>query len=155
MRIRRDISSIPFRSAADTWACIVALVTADGSVDIEQLKAAGGTIASVITDEIPAEHPFILEGCGAQLRIYCRYAADAIQEGGEVDALTWNPTAGDWMLHVPCDTENIGWIRKSLAKTAPRIKAFDTAEAKRAGGAEQSSSSLDGEIVVDWGAPKD
>ena len=40
MRIRRDIASIPVRSANETWSAIVALVTGDGSVDREQLAAA-------------------------------------------------------------------------------------------------------------------
>src|SRR5947209_7574996 len=98
MRVRRDINSIPSRSASETWDCFRALVTAAGSVDTEQLSAAGAAIASIITDEIPADHPFILEGCGPQLRVYCRYGPDAIQDGGQIDPLNWNPTARDWTL---------------------------------------------------------
>jgi len=33
MKIRRDVASIPLRSAAETWRAIVDLVTGDGSVD--------------------------------------------------------------------------------------------------------------------------
>ena len=76
--------------------------------------------------------PIVLEGVGAQLRIYCRYGMKAIEEGSAVDALTWNPTAGDWTMHVPCDAENIAWVRPSLAKTSPRIKVFDVADDERA-----------------------
>ena len=64
--------------------------------------------------------------------IYCRYGMKAVEEGGEVDALAWNPTAGDWTMHVPCDAENIDWVRDALAGTSPRIKVFDVAEAERA-----------------------
>src|SRR4051812_29315215 len=56
MRIRRDISSIPERSASETWDRIVDLVTGLGSKDIQQLKAAGGVMGSIITDE-PSGHP--------------------------------------------------------------------------------------------------
>ena len=56
----------------------------------------------------------------------------AVEEGSKVDPLTWNPTAGDWTMHVPCDAENIDWVKESLAKTSPRIKVFDVEEADRA-----------------------
>lgn len=151
MRVRRDVSSIPFRSASETWRRIIDLVTGAGSKDVEQLKSAAGVMGSIITDEHPASRAIILAGIGAQLRIYCRYGMKAVEEGGAVDALTWNPTAGDWTMHVPCDAENIDWVKQWLAETSPRIKVFDIAEADRAeeeekGVAAQSS----GGLVVDW-----
>lgn len=42
MRVRRDVSSIPFRSARETWQRIIDLVTGPGSKDVEQLKSATG-----------------------------------------------------------------------------------------------------------------
>ena len=80
-------------------------------------------IASIITDELPAERPFLLEGCGPQLRICCLYGAKAIEAGSDIDALSWNPTDGDWTMHVPCDGANLDWVRKALIKTSPRIIA--------------------------------
>jgi len=149
MRIRRDISSIPLRSASETWQRIVTLITGSGSKDVAQLTGAAGIIASIITDEHPATRAIIVEGVGAQLRIYCRYGMAAIEEGGEVDSLTWNPTAGDWTMHVPCDEENLDWVKKSLAKVASRIKVFDVAEAEWA--EEEGSSAAQGEgIHIDW-----
>ena len=151
MKVRRDISSIPHRSANETWQRIVDLVTRDGSKDAQQLKAAAGVMGSIITDEHPASRPIILEGVGPQLRLYCRYGMSAIEAGSAVDALTWNPTAGDWMMHVPCDAENIGWLKASLAVTAPRIKVFDVAEADRAEEEEGQAAARAGtEIAVDW-----
>jgi hypothetical protein len=153
MRIRRDINSIPVRSAAETWDVIMGLVTGSGSIDVEQLRKAGSTIGSVITDELPAERPFILEGCGPQLRIYCRFASKAMEGDDAVDPLTWNPTAGDWTLHVPCDAENLSWVQSALKASAPRIKVFDIAEADRFeedAAAKPSSKHTAGEIVVDW-----
>jgi len=132
MRIRRNISSIPLRSASETWDRIVELVSGPGARYLGQLKAAGGVIASIIADEVPAERPLLLEGVGAQLRVYCRYGAEAIQEGADVDPLIWTPTAGEWILHVPCDAENIAWVKAALAKTSPRIKAYNIAAADRA-----------------------
>lgn len=149
MRIRRDISSIPERSASETWDRIVDLVIGNGSTDVHQLKAAAGVMGSIITDEHPAVRPILLEGVGPQLRIYCEYGMDAIETGSKVDALNWNPTDGDWTMHVPCDSENIDWVRKSLAASSPRIKVFDVTEEERAQD-ETTKSVAESAIVVDW-----
>jgi len=149
MRIRRDISAIPERSASETWQRIIDLVTGNGSKDVQQLKAAAGVMGSIITAEHPAARPIILEGVGPQLRIYCRYRMDAIEQGSGVDALNWNPTEGDWTMHVPCDPENIDWVKKSLATSSPRIKVFDVTEEERAED-ETAKGAAQSAIVVDW-----
>jgi hypothetical protein len=150
MRVRRDISSIPVRSASETWQCIIGLVTGSGSKDVEQLKRAAGVMGSIITDEHPARRAIMLEGVGAQLRIYLRYGMKALEEGAKVDSVTWNPTEGDWTMHVPCDEENIAWVKKSLSG-CPRIKVFDVAEEDRAEDEESVFvGKAEGSIVVDW-----
>jgi hypothetical protein len=151
MRIRRDISSIPFQSAGDTWQRIIELVTGPDSKDVLQLKSAAGAMGSLITDEFPSKRAIMLEGVGPQLRIYCRFGMKAVEEGAKVDALTWNPTAGDWTMHVPCDADNMKWVRDSLAKTSARIKVFDVDEADRA--EEEASSEAaksSNALAVDW-----
>jgi hypothetical protein len=150
MKVRRDISSIPLRSANETWQRIIELVTGKGSKDVQQLKGASGVMGSIITDEHPASRAIMIEGVGAQLRVYCRYGMKAVEEGVKVDSLTWNPTAGDWTMHVPCDAENIGWIRESLSKTSPRIKVFDVAETDRAEDEEAGAAAKGNVVVVDW-----
>lgn len=151
MRIRRDVSSVPFRSASDTWECIIELITGKDSKDVPQLKGAAGVLGSIITDEHPAARPILLEGVGPQLRIYCRYGMKAVEEGDKVDSLTWNPTAGEWTMHVPCDKENIAWVKQSLSETSPRITIFDVAAADRAeeGEPDSTAKSRSG-LVVDW-----
>jgi hypothetical protein len=93
----------------------------------------------------------MIEGVGPQLRIYCRYGMKAVEEGGAVDSLSWNPTAGDWTMHVPCDAENIEWVKSSLSKTSARIKVFDVSTSDRA---EEEGSEVaakaGGDLVVDW-----
>jgi hypothetical protein len=151
MRVRRDISSIPHRSASETWQRILDLVTGPDSRDVWQLKDAAGIMGSIITDEHPSSRPILLEGVGAQLRIYCRYGMKAVEEGSTVDPLTWNPTAGDWTMHVPCDSDNIAWVTASLAKTSVRIKVFDVADEERAEDEEpRAAAKAGGAIVVDW-----
>ena len=151
MRVRRYISSIPQRSAQQSWQQIIALVTGPDSKDQDQLTSASGVMASIIADEHPAVAPIILEGVGAQLRIYCRYGMKAIEDGDAVDALNWNPTAGEWAMHVPCDSENLAWVATALSKTSPRIKPFDLAKGRDEEGAETETTSKR-TFVIDWNA---
>jgi hypothetical protein len=151
MRVRRDVSSIPHRSAGETWQRIIDLSTGRGSKDVQQLEDAAGVMGSIITDEHPASRAIMIEGVGPQLRIYCRYGMKAVEEGSKVDSLTWNPTAGDWTMHIPCDAENIDWVKESLAKTSPRIKVFDVEETDRADEDRQEpAAKSDRNLVVDW-----
>ena len=151
MRVRRDISSIPFQSGSETWQRIIDLVTGPGSIDVRQLKEATGVIGSIIADEHPAVRAILFEGVGPQLRIYCRYGMNAIDAGGEVDALTWNPTGGDWSMHVPCDAENIDWVRAALSKISPRMKVFDVNTSDRAGeDTDREEKGATDELAVDW-----
>jgi hypothetical protein len=118
---------------------------------VQQLRAAAGVMGSIITDEHPANSAILIEGVGPQLRIYCRYGMTALDEGSAVDPLTWNPTAGDWTMHVPCDEENLGWVKASLAKTSPRIRVFDVAQSDRAeDGREEATARVGDELFVDW-----
>jgi len=150
MRVRRDISSIPLRSASDTWQGVIDLVTGPGSKDVEQLRRAAGVMGSIITDEHPARRAIMFEGAGPQLRIYLRYGMKALEKGAKIDALTWNPTDNDWTMHVPCDAENIEWVKTSLT-ACTRIKVFDVAETDRAEDEEEDSvARAAGGIVVDW-----
>jgi hypothetical protein len=149
MRIRRDLASVPLRTASETWNQLVELVTGVSSQDVNQLRAAAGTMGSIITDEHPKDRPIIFEGVGPQLRIYLLYGEDAVSAGEEVDSLTWAPTAGNWTLHVPCDAENLEWVRRSLGRTSPRIKAYDSAGAAwRDDGAPTTKKSSG--FQIDW-----
>jgi hypothetical protein len=151
MRVRRDVSSIPYQSAGETWQRIIDLVTGRDSKDVQQLRNAAGVMGSIITDEHPAACAIMIDGVGPQLRIYCRYGMKAVEEGGAVDSLSWNPTAGDWTMHVPCDAENIDWVKSSLSKTSARIKVFDVSETDRAEEEEGDVTAKGGGgIVVDW-----
>ena len=150
MRVRRDVSAIPVRSAGETWETIINLVSELDSRDIHQLRNAAGVMGSIITDEHPAIRAIMIEGVGPQLRIYCRYGMKAVEAGEAVDSLTWNPTAGDWTMHVPCDAENIEWVKESLSKSSPRVKVFDVAEAERVEEEEDGVAAKGSRVVVDW-----
>ena len=121
MKIRRDIAAIPQRSAAETWARYITLVTGTDSVDAKQFEAAASVITSLITDEAFKERPLTLTGVGDRVVVYLIHGQEALEAGAEVDPLNWNPTAADWRLFVPCPEEQYEWVKKTLSARASRF----------------------------------
>ena len=150
MKIRRDVSSIPLRSAEETWDRIIDLVTGADSLDHDQLLAARAVIASLIADELYSDHPLTWFGVGPRLVVYLRYGADAVQAGGDVDELAWNPTAGDWHLRVPCDAENLAWAREGLHEKAPRIELREPGELEDDSESAPNESAGRRPLRIDW-----
>jgi hypothetical protein len=151
MRIRRNIASVPARSAKDTWRAIVDLVTSRSTVDPQQLDDASSIMESIIADELPTEVPIVFKGAGPRVLSYCLYNEDAMEAGLEIDCLNNNPTAGDWRATAPCEAEDLDWMNKSLRTRAPRITvhAADQSPAdEEATDAEQTGKAFE----IDWGA---
>lgn len=149
MKLRRDIASIPLRTGAETWSTIVELVTGSDSIDSSQLTAAASVMATLIAEELHAENPLTLVGTSHRLVVYCSFGAAALIQGEDVDAIGWNPTAGDWTLHVPCGAEDLDWIGATLASRAPRIKLHKAGEPPAV--LEEAASTASA-LSVDWGA---
>ena len=149
MRIRREIASIPLRSAAETWGAIVDLVTGDGSIDRNQLDAAASVVESLIADELPATVPIIFRGSGPRLLIYCHYNEDAMEAGLDIDSLNTNPTAGDWRMTAPCEDGDATWMNNSLKARAPRISVHTADEQPLEDHGQQATSNA---FEVDWGS---
>ena len=148
MKIRRNISSIPVRTAAQTWQAVVDLITGNGTVDRQQLDAAASVMQSLIADEHPATVPIVLKGAGPRVVIYLLYNEDAMEAGADVDKLGSNPTAGDWRITAQCDDDDVAWMNKSLATRAPRISVHPADQAPADDEDEDSAKALE----IDWGA---
>ena len=149
MKLRRDIAVTPHRTGAEAWAEITKLVSGQGSQATDQLNAAASVMATLLTEDIYAEHPLTLKGENVRLVIYGAYGPDALSLG-DPDPLQQNPTEGDWTLFVPCLEEDLDWTRDTLAKRAPRIlvHAHDQTPAELAEGATVASKSF----AIDWEA---
>lgn len=148
MKIRRDIASIPVRSAAETWNAIVSLVTGSDTVDKQQLLDAASVIESLIADEMPKSVPIVFKGGSSRVVIYCHFNEDAMELGTGIDKLASNPTSGDWCVTAPCEKADVAWMTKSLKSKSPRISVHDVDEAPSHGDSAKSS----GGIEIDWGA---
>jgi hypothetical protein len=150
MRIRRDIASVPVRSAKETWRAIVDLVTGDESTDRQQVDAAASIMESLIADELPATVPIVFKGSGPRVLLYCLYNEDAMEAGLDIDSLNTNPTAGDWRATAPAEDDDVEWMNNSLKSRAPRIAvhAVDEPPANDTGDAEHTGKAFD----IDWEA---
>lgn len=127
MKIRRDIASVPLRSASETWQAVIDLITSTNSVDTAQLHAAASVMETVIAEELPARTPIVVSGCGSRLVIYCVFGEAALDLGTNVDALTWNPTGEGWKLAAPAAARDLAWMKRTLAERAVRITVYDAA----------------------------
>lgn len=152
MKIRRNISSIPQRTADGTWSSIIKLITSPNSIDANQLEAARGVMTSLITDELYEEHPLALVGHSHRLVIYLFYGHDSIENGDSIDPLSWNPTAKDWKLYVPCDESNFDWAQKILSKKAPRLILHGLDEKSEEESDSEKSFANSETIKIDWEA---
>lgn len=150
MKVRRDVASLPVRSASETWKAIIDLVTRSGCVDAEQLRAAASVMESLIVDGHPASVPIVIKGNGPRLVIYCLYGEDAMEAGKEINRLHWNPTGGDWSMTAPCDRDDVGWMTKTLQSRAPRISVHEVGEAPPSDAHQDKASSESSELVIDW-----
>ena len=121
MKIRRDVASIPARSAKETWRAIADLVTGEDSIDRQQLAAAASVMESLIADEQCAEVPIVFKGGNPRVLIYCLYDEDALDAGLGIDDLVANPTAFDWRVTAPCEADDVDWMNNTLNIRAPRI----------------------------------
>jgi len=146
VKVRRDIASIPLRSAEETWAAYKKLVTASGSVDAGQFDAAATVMTSLITDEAFRDEPLTLTGVSHRLVVYLLHGHDALEAGAAIDKLAWNPTAGDWTLFVPCPEEQYDWAKKTLAVRAPRFVVLKPGEEVK----EQEGATAEAALGVNW-----
>lgn len=154
MKIRRDIASIPVRSAGETWQAIVDLIARDGSVDANTLKAAGSVMESLIADEHAATVPIVVKGEGPRLVIYCLYNEAAMEAGKDIDPLNWNPTGGaDWRMTAPVEAADVAWMNNTLKNRAPRITVHDVMAppADDEEGATKANAASDQALKIDWG----
>ena len=148
MKIRRNIASIPVRSAQETWCDIVDLVTGPDTVNRDQFEIAASIMESLVADEQPTSVPIVIKGAGPRVVIYCLYNEDALDAGPKLDRLVSNPTAGDWCATAPCESEDVDWMNDYLKQRAPRITVH-SADEERCGKDETEKNA--GNFDIDWG----
>ena len=126
--VRRDFRSTPHRDAHQTWADIVALLTAgaSGANARLELQTVAGVASCVIADKGPLEAAIVITCDGPRTRIYCHYDDDALDESnGNEAALGFDPLKGDWQVSLPVDADDLSWVTSALAASSSRVVARD------------------------------
>lgn len=124
--IARRFASIPERTAMATWKAISALLASDSTSDpARELASVAGIASSLITREAMTT-PLVVYGSGPRVRIYCLYNEDAIEGDDANEApLSFDATAGDWKISLPCPADDLQWVQNSLKAKSTRISARD------------------------------
>lgn len=124
--VARRVRAIPHRSASEAWRLIVDLVAPDSGEARQELLEIVGIVSTVIMDELLKDSPCVFWGVGPRLRIYCLYGDDAIaDEGANEGKLQFCPTAVGWQASIPCDPEDMDWIRAALKKHGGHVTVRD------------------------------
>ena len=153
MKVRREIASIPVRTAGETWQTIIDLITGDGSIDAGTLKAAASVMESLIVDEHGATCPIVVKGEGPRLVIYLLYNEAAMEAGNGIDRLTWNPTGGPaWQITAPSEPADVDWMNATLKSRAPRITVRDAARQAADDEEDKAAEPQDQVLKINWGA---
>ena len=135
----RSFVSIPERTAWATWSAISQLLApeANSAASVELASVAG--IASSLISREAMTAPIVTCGAGPRVRVYCLYDGDAV-EGDDANEtmLSFNPTANDWQMSLPCPDEDLSWVQNALKAKSKRVTArdmdtaFDSKEEKEA-----------------------
>lgn len=144
----RTFRSTPFRDAAETWNAVVHLLAHSNTSAADEMRSVVGIAASVIADQGPKRSPIVVTCDGPRTRIYCLYDDDAI-DGSDAreDPLGFDPLVGNWTVSLPCNAEDLEWVRKALAKHSTRITARDAATAVIENAAQPAAKSLQVDVT--------
>jgi hypothetical protein len=126
--ISRKFAASPARTAADTWQTIVNIITEGTDSSKQELLKITGIIASIISDETPANNAITVIGAGPRLRVYCLYGDDAIGDEANEASLSWKPFESDWEIYFPVEESDLDWVTKLLKEKNSRFKTYKAGE---------------------------
>lgn len=114
----RRLASVPRRGPIDTWRAICDLVCTGGDARAE-LDAIAGVAAALMAEEYTRDEPIVVTGTGPQVRIYTLHGDQAIEaDTSEELPLSHDPTAGSWVLSLPCGADDLADARAAVAGAA-------------------------------------
>lgn len=131
--VSRRVRATPERGASDAWEVIVDLIAPEAGEARRELLSIEGIASSIISTESPKKSAFVVRGKGPRVRIYCLYDDDAVSgDDANEDALAQCPTEGDWVMSLPCESDDKSWLEEALAKKSKRITVREKSEAFQA-----------------------
>jgi hypothetical protein len=127
--VSRTIVSNPERTSVETWAKITEIICAQSTDAKVEFAKVSNITASLLSEEFMKDYSMIMKGAGSQLRVYCLYGEDAVtSEDASEDALSWDITAKDWKVFLPCSKEELSWYEKALSGLSDKFKVYDLSD---------------------------
>lgn len=125
--IARRFTSVPVRTAMQTWSSIVDLLAPDSDdPDRQELQSIAGVACSAISSEVLVNAPIVVWGGGLRVRIRCAFGDDAVTgDAVNEDELPRSALDGEWQMSIPCLSDDLAWMKKSLAAKSSRIWVRD------------------------------
>ena len=146
--IARTFSSIPQRSALETWRAVVELLAPHASVARRELEGVSGIAAALIASEAMTSS-IVIWGAGPRVRVYCLYGEDAIGgDSANESPLSFTPTDGDWRMSLPAAIEDLNWVVEALASKSNRVSARQMDDVSGATLEAQTAQSTRSQVLV-------
>ena len=123
--IARRIIATPARPASEAWSVMVNLLAPDQESNARrELESVSGIASNLIADEAFNGAAAVVYGSGPRIRLYCLYGDKAISaDGASESSFAFIPTEGDWLMSLPCPTDDLGWVQEALKQKSTRVTA--------------------------------
>ena len=149
--IARRVRAVPVRTATETWALIVDMLTATDDTIRDDLVQIGNVVSMLISEEHTALNPIILTGCGPQVRLYTLHGSTAI-DGTNVNEQSLTITAADtWQLSLPASGEDLHLAVAALSGVT-NVDVYDPDASSPSTTQTDSNTTTSGRIAVDLSA---
>jgi hypothetical protein len=111
------------------------------------LLRVAGVASSLIASEAPKNDKIVVWGAGPRVRISCIYDEDALADHNQNEQkLPKSPTDGDWSMSLPCQADDLAWVKAALAKQSARVTARKLGEALNIGADDDKGDSA---VMID------
>jgi hypothetical protein len=125
----RRIAACPARISSEVWSVIIRLVCRGDKKAEAEFEKVRGAAACLINDESFSSSAMSVRNEGPRLRVYCVYGDDAVaNEDIKEEALTWNPTKGDWKAYLPCLSDDVEVMTKLFQGKSDHFEIYDVAK---------------------------
>lgn len=120
--LRRNLASVPRRTASETWLAICELVSEKGSDAWAELEGLTDVAAQLIAQEAMKNDAAVFSGVGPQVRIYTLHDDEAIEaDPTDEQGLVNYVAEGDWSASLPADPSDLGWASRAVEKRSTHV----------------------------------
>jgi hypothetical protein len=150
----RRMASSPVRISSDVWSAITALVCRGDKAAIAEFEKVKGVASCLINDEAFANSPMSLKNDGPRLRLYCVHGDDAVSGEVKESPLSWDPAKGDWTAYLPCLSDDVEVMKKTLRGKSSHFEIYDVEKGVPDEEKAEATSTANEKSAINWEAFK-